>query len=52
MQLWNNGSCDVHSFHYDNNLNNYVDGWEDIMSKPFTDIDMVRIVTQSYSNCV
>ncbi|KAH9783699.1 calcium-dependent protein kinase 24 [Citrus sinensis] len=42
-QLWNNGSCDVHSLQYGNNLNNYMDGREDIMSKPFTDVDMINL---------
>ncbi|GAY68200.1 hypothetical protein CUMW_262300 [Citrus unshiu] len=39
-QLWNNGSCDVHSVQYGNNLNSYMDGREYIMSKLFTDVDM------------
>ncbi|GAY61393.1 hypothetical protein CUMW_209640 [Citrus unshiu] len=42
-QLWNNGSCDVHSLQYGNNVSNYMDGREDLMSKPFTDVDMIFI---------
>ncbi|KAL9453919.1 hypothetical protein AB3S75_009510 [Citrus x aurantiifolia] len=42
-QLWNNGSCDVHSLQYGSNLNSYMDGREDLMSKPFTDVDMIFI---------
>ncbi|KAH9725577.1 ULP PROTEASE domain-containing protein [Citrus sinensis] len=42
-QLWNNGSCDVNSLQYGNNLSSYMDGREDLMSKPFTDVDMIFI---------
>ncbi|GAY43233.1 hypothetical protein CUMW_072960 [Citrus unshiu] len=40
----NNGSCDIYSLQYGSNLNCYIDGREDIMSKPFTDVDMIFIL--------
>ncbi|GAY45153.1 hypothetical protein CUMW_087350, partial [Citrus unshiu] len=36
-------NCDVHSLQYGNNLSSYMDGREDLMSKPFTDVDMIFI---------
>ena len=43
-QLWNNGDCAVDSLVYSDSLNSYIGGWQHIMSKLMTDVDMMCIL--------